>query len=131
MATVLLIGILASMAVPQYERAVWRRRREAALDVLRAIYAGEQTYWTQNNQYAYRAVDSTATEAAAQFRDIYTPLPTVDGVTFQVTASGQGATATFTARAARSPNCTITIDQAWDPQSTEASSWVWNPNGTC
>ncbi|MBI4597267.1 MAG: prepilin-type N-terminal cleavage/methylation domain-containing protein [Candidatus Omnitrophica bacterium] len=121
LAAVLLLAVLTAIALPQYQRAVENRRREAAIDILRAIYAGERAYWAQNNTFL--PVDSTAGTAVADFRQIYTPLPTVDGVVFRVAVSTDGtgrplagALATFTATAQRQGvNSFLSVTHAWDP----------------
>ena len=117
-----LVAVLTAIAMPQYQKAVEQQKRRAAIDVLRAIYAGEQTYWAQSvdaqNNFRYRSVNSTATDAAAEFNRIYTPLPTIDGVTFAVTAGGTGTSATFEAIATRSGSGShdfaLAVTQAWD-----------------
>ena len=130
-----LLAILAAMAMPQYDRAIEQQRRRAAADVLRAIYAGERTYWMHAN--AYRVVAATD---AAGFQAIYTPLPTIDGVSFSVLTNGAaGAAATFTATATRQASgrpCNgqqLQINQDWDPQTDPPTnpSNPWPANGSC
>lgn len=93
---VIVIGILATAAVPQYGRAVQRGYRQSAQDVLRTIYAGQQVYFTENDQFL------NAPTTLAQWRLIYMDNPNVSSpmpVTFTVAAAGVGAAATFTATA--------------------------------
>ena len=52
MATVAIIGVLASLAIPNFQKAVRRGRLRAALDVLRTIAAGEQVYFTLNGEFS-------------------------------------------------------------------------------
>ena len=107
--TVIVIAILASMALPQYRRTVERGYWRTSQDVLRTIYAGQQVYFTINDQY----VDNPTT--LAQWRQIYMddpngsiPIP----VTFSVTTNGlSGAAATFTATATRDAGIFMTIDE--------------------
>jgi len=49
---VLIIGILAAIALPQYKKAVLKSRFAAIKDTTRAIYDAEQRYYLVNNQYA-------------------------------------------------------------------------------
>ena len=49
---VLIIGILAAIAVPQYEKAVWKSRNVQLKAVLRSIMAAEQVYYLANGKYA-------------------------------------------------------------------------------
>ncbi len=44
MITVVVIGILASIAIPGYRRTVIRNKRQGAIDVLMTIYAGQQVF---------------------------------------------------------------------------------------
>ncbi len=48
---VLIIGILASVALPQYEVAVLKSRMTAALPLMRALKDAEERYYLVNNRY--------------------------------------------------------------------------------
>ncbi len=49
---VLIIGILAAVAVPQYQRVVEHNRAMEAFTLLRAIAHAQQIYYLQNGEYA-------------------------------------------------------------------------------
>ncbi len=49
---VLIIGILASVALPQYERAVEKSRVTEAISLSSAIWKGQQAYFMANGTYA-------------------------------------------------------------------------------
>ena len=49
---VLIIGILASVAVPQYQKAVEKSKAAQALTVLKSIAQAEQAYYLENGVYA-------------------------------------------------------------------------------
>ncbi len=49
---VLIIGILASIAVPQYKMAVHKARIRSYLPVLRELTEAEELYYTVNSRYA-------------------------------------------------------------------------------
>lgn len=49
---VLIIGILASVAMPQYNKAVEKSRATQALAILKSLYAAQETYYMANNAYA-------------------------------------------------------------------------------
>lgn len=49
---VLIIGILASVAMPQYNKAVEKSRATQALAILKSLYAAQETYYMANSSYA-------------------------------------------------------------------------------
>lgn len=49
---VLIIGILASVAMPQYNKAVEKSRATQALAILKSLYAAQETYYMANGSYA-------------------------------------------------------------------------------
>ena len=51
---VLIIGILAGVALPQYEKAVWKSRNAGMKSLLRSIVDAEKVYLMANGQYATR-----------------------------------------------------------------------------
>lgn len=48
---VLIIGILAAMALPQYQQAVYKSRTVEALTTLKTLQNAQDTYFLANNQY--------------------------------------------------------------------------------
>ena len=54
---VLIIGILAAVALPQYERAVEKSRVAAALPLLDGIYKAQEAYFLANGSYAKELED--------------------------------------------------------------------------
>lgn len=50
---VLIIGILAAVAVPQYQKAVRKARVGAFLPLMQALATAEEVYYLQNSSYAY------------------------------------------------------------------------------
>lgn len=49
---VLIIGILAAVAMPQYNKAVEKSRATQALAILKSLYAAQETYYMANGSYA-------------------------------------------------------------------------------
>ena len=49
---ILIIGILAAVAVPQYQKAVERSRIISALPLLRSVYNAQKMYYLTNGKYA-------------------------------------------------------------------------------
>ncbi len=54
---VLIIGILSSVALPQYQRAVWQARGTEALTLQDAIYKAESLYYLTNRSYTTDTLD--------------------------------------------------------------------------
>ena len=50
---VLIIGILAAVALPQYQKSVQRSRNAQLKAVLNALYQAEKNYFLANGQYSY------------------------------------------------------------------------------
>ncbi len=48
---VLIIGILAAVAVPQYQKAVEKSRAAEAISLLKSVYQAAQTYYLANGQW--------------------------------------------------------------------------------
>jgi type IV pilus assembly protein PilE len=48
---VLIIGILAAIALPQYQKAVWKARVATLLPVARAVWDAQERYYLVNNKY--------------------------------------------------------------------------------
>ncbi len=51
---VLIIGILASIALPQYQKAVEKSKASQALAVIRSVAAAQEAYFMANGTYARR-----------------------------------------------------------------------------
>ena len=54
---VLIIGILAAVALPQYQKAVEKSRAGEAISLLRAVQQAETAYYLANGTYAYKFED--------------------------------------------------------------------------
>ncbi len=50
---VLIIGILAAIALPQYEKAVWTSRSSTMLANVRALANAQEIYFMANNKYSF------------------------------------------------------------------------------
>ncbi len=48
---VLIIGILAAVAVPQYQKAVWKSRLARIKPLVQSIAQAEEAYYLANNEY--------------------------------------------------------------------------------
>ena len=106
---VIIIGVLATLALPQYNRTLERSRWRASRDILEAIYAGEQVYATLNaNTYCNPAlppgpppacpngwisiyVDNPATGPLPVAFAVSLPIPPAPATSFTATATSAGS----------------------------------------
>ena len=51
---VLIIGILAGIALPQYKKVVWKSRAKSMLSTLRSMKTSIDVYYMANNAYPYK-----------------------------------------------------------------------------
>ena len=94
MTTVIIIGILSSIAVPNFLKTVDTQRWRSAQDLLMTIYTGEQVYFTKNDLYY----------TPGTWLNIFMDDPNQSSggaVIYSVTSSGVGSAAVFTATALR------------------------------
>lgn len=49
---VLIIGILAAVALPQYQKAVWKSRSTQLFTLVKAVATAQESYFLANNDYA-------------------------------------------------------------------------------
>ena len=54
---VLIIGILAAVAVPQYQKAIWKTRAVELRTNVRALAQAQELYYLTNNQYPTKFAD--------------------------------------------------------------------------
>ena len=118
--TVAIIAILATVALPQYGKAVERNYRQQAQDILTTIYYGEKAYQVTNNKFI---------TPGGNWNAIFMDDPQV-GTNPPITFSVSGAGATFTATATRAGGslCAgrqLTITQVSPPKAT--GSWETCP----
>jgi type II secretory pathway pseudopilin PulG len=101
-----IIGILASLSVPSFQRAMEQTRADVAAANLRAIWSAQRLYWLENRTYA----PDLATLQSLDLLD-----PTISAQTFYTFDIGSADGSTFSALAVRiangSWNGTLSIDQ--------------------
>ena len=79
---VLIIGILAAVALPQYQKAVWKSRNAELKQIVKAVAAAEEVYYLANGKYA------------ADFNELDIDLPLAPVVTTKGGYIGPCSTAT-------------------------------------
>ena len=116
---VIIIGILATIAMPQYQRFVERSRQAEANTILGSIRNAEEVYRIDHDSYI------AALPGNAGDDDLMNVLPADDSdehyFTYEVTAAGTGAAATFLAIAERN----VDAEDGKEPNVAEADAyWV-------
>jgi prepilin-type N-terminal cleavage/methylation domain-containing protein len=94
MVVIVIIGILAAISVPAYQRAIEQSRADIAAANLRAIWAAQRLYWIEYHAYAPNLTDLRAL-------GLVDPeiVLSVSGYSYTVTSAGNnnfGAAATRT-----------------------------------
>ena len=119
MMTVIVIGILAAMAIPNYQKSVERGYLREAEDLLTTVFYGERAYFFANNRYR------ADTDLGFTWNDIYMEDPNIGSIPvgFTVTASGIGPAATFTATATRQGGPCDTNTRTINDQRIFSGSW--------
>ena len=54
---VLIIGILSAIALPQYQKAVWKSKNVQLKELVRAVSQAQQVYYLANDEYAAKLDD--------------------------------------------------------------------------
>ena len=120
MITVVIVGILSTMAVARYQRTIERGYWQTARDILQTIYSGELVYWTTNSQYF----------APGAWPNIYMDDPAgAVPATFAVAVNNGVNPPTFTATVTRNGGPCDTMTQTVDQ--THAFGGTWPQNGVC
>ena len=122
---VIIVGILAAMALPQFGKTTERSYQRQAQDMLRTIYAGERVFSSINNRFCNPTTSASFGGAGttcdrtllsgATWKFIYTDDPTTTTTTYAFSSADVFAT-TFTTTATRSGGSlcsakTMTLDQ--------------------
>lgn len=113
---VIIIGILASIGVPQYMKTIEKARGGEAWAGIQQVQSGEKIYYAENGFYLSTAAPMTDTEEGVL--DISLPQSKWG---FKVTTTDKYANYTITATRGdgRAKDTTITMDQA----GTKTNAW--------
>ena len=98
---VLIIGILAAIALPQYQVAVEKARMATMLPVLKTMTEAQESYKLANGQYAtsFEALDIDL-PAGGTFNDAKTIMTYSDGRRFEIWTDSTGTASSVRARSA-------------------------------
>jgi len=96
---VAIIAVLATIAVPSYQRTIEQRYWQSSQDILQTTYTGEQVYKSANN--AYVALPTGSTDWSKIYMDDPAKGSSIPPVTFVVTVVNTANPPTFTATATR------------------------------
>ena len=88
---VFIIGILAAVALPQYQKAVTKSKVSSIMPLFRAIANAEETYYLVNNQYT-KSYDELAVELPAGATISGTKATLPNGTKIYLRSSGYIAT---------------------------------------
>jgi type IV pilus assembly protein PilE len=102
---ILIIGILTSLSVPRFQRALEQSRADIAAANLRVIWSAQRLYWLDNHRYTTNLSDLAPLLDPSILNSTVTynyGLVSADSTTFKATATRNGATAW---------SGTLTIDQ--------------------
>ena len=83
---VLIIGILAAVALPQYEKAVWKARGTALQIWARSLFDAQQRYYLANGNYSYCLNDLDL-----DWQNTFPQVLTQDGDCIRKVQSGTGS----------------------------------------
>jgi len=120
MIVVLIIGILAAIALPSYQRHVTETRREAAQGCLLELAQFAERFYTTNMSYLGLALPATQcrNDLAVFYTFSLNGVP--DARTYSIQAVAQGG------QAARDTNCvTLRINQTGARTSLPAAAGCW------
>lgn len=121
MITVAVIGILAAIALPSYQRYIIETRRAAGAGCLLELAQFMERFYTTNMSYLKSdgdAPDLPATSCVNELEDFYTfSLSAADATTYSLEAEPQGGQASDTC-------ATLTIDQAGTKGANGSTTWA-------
>ncbi len=119
--TVVIVGILSAVAIPQYTQYVTRSRVAEAFSALGAAQLNAEQYWSNKRTYD----DMPAPAATDNFT--YAVSNDTDS-TYTITATGKAKMTGFTYTIDQNGRRTTTATPAWG---TNANCWVDRKGGAC
>lgn len=123
--TIVIVGILSAVAIPQYTQYVTRSRTAEAFSALGAAQAAAEQFWSNTRSYANFDTSPTFPTATPNFTYA---LSSADQSGYKITATGRAKMAGFTYTIDQSGTRTTTATPSWG---TSTSCWVDKKGGLC
>lgn len=124
---VAVIGILAAIAIPQYNDYVMRARIPGATSVLADMSTKMEQFFQDNRTYVGACVAGTVAPLPAGTTDFTFACPTLTATTFTVTATGQGKMNGFVFQITQSGRDTTSVPAGWG--GANGGCWVTSKGG--
>lgn len=124
MIVVAIIGILASIAIPNYRDYVVRARLTEAFSGLGSVQNAAEEYWNTSSPHTYAGFNQLPA-ASANFTFV---LVSADASSYVVRAQGQGSMAAFQYTIDQSGNRATTATDGWG---TSTSCWIDRKGAQC
>ncbi len=121
MMVVIIIGVLVTLAVPNYMRSTERAKSSQAIATLKNMRSAALNYYTENQSWNGTTIADLATEAGANFDD-------TNDWQYAFAGNDTGFTLTATRTSGHWSGKTITLDQnaVWSDSST---GYPWKDAG--
>lgn len=133
MIVVAIIGILAAIAIPQYNDYIIRSRINEAVAGLSDLRLKMEQYFQDNRTYVGACAAGSVAEppSSANTKYFNFTCSNLAATTYTLTATGKNTMAgfTYTVNQANTRGTTITGISGWDATST--SCWITNKGGAC
>lgn len=134
MIVVAIVGILAAVTLPAYNRYVQRARVAEATSVLASMAVRMEQFFQDNRTYVGACANGTVAPlpnpVGSGGSGFAFTCPTLTAATYTVTATGTGGMAGFVyTLSAGNARATTSVSAGW--QGGGATCWVTRPEGSC
>lgn len=132
MIVIAVIGILAAIAIPNYNEYVLRSKITEGLAGLSQMTTKLEQYFQDNRSYVGACVSTTVAPLPGNTSNFTYTCPTLSATTYTVVAKGAGQMAGFTYTIA--PNnvkSTTGVGGGWSSAGLPKTCWVKNKGGGC
>ena len=132
MIVVVIIGILAAIALPQYSDYVRRARVTEALGLLAGMRPRMEQFFQDNRTFAGACASGALAETPASTKGFDFDCGTPTATAYTITATGKTGTSTASfvyTLTATGAKATTTLGAGWT--GAPASCWITSKGGTC